>query len=319
MAGVSLTFILSNFILLIGLSEFYYTLYLTPSNRLGTQGSLILKNNTTLLNTNINTVIYYLFIQLVAVLSCKLDVFAYNYQVISLYFYNFYVILLVCGILFYIKTYYSNNITYILLVWLVALLNFFYFVTNFLILILMLELVATIYYFFFLNNLVNNSQTVLKLKNLLVNYLWLSLFTLMFFSLMLFIIIHSVGTLDFFELNLLYSAINAWGALFLFISLMWKLGLPGFHFFKFELYQYLSLDTIFYFSVFSIVINSYILFFVLQNILFFTTTLNTMVFIIIIIINSIMLLRGVESLKFFQFLALSGLNTLTTILIFSLA
>ena len=95
----------------------------------------------------------------------------------------------------------------------------FYFILNLLTLILLLELIATIYFFFFLSNGELIYQHILKLKNLIMNYLWLSFFTLIFFSLSLLFFIKKGGTLDFIELNILNLEFSQQTILLFFISL----------------------------------------------------------------------------------------------------
>ena len=70
------------------------------------------------------------------------------------------------------------------------------------------------------------------------------------------------------------------------------------------------------FSIFTILINFYVLLFIVTQIHSIWVVISPYLLIFILIINSLLLLRGIDSLKFFQFFAFSGINTLTTVLIF---
>ena len=148
MAGVSLTFYLSHFFLIYGISEFYYTKYLTTPFYLVKKYFLSSKTNINLLHTNINKLLYCSVIQLIASLSWKLTKTVYIFQVISLHHYIVFLNILILGTLMFLQSYIKNN-NYILWIWLLAIVNLFYFVDNLLIFILILEIIATVYYFFF--------------------------------------------------------------------------------------------------------------------------------------------------------------------------
>lgn len=317
MAGVSLTFYLSHIFLIYGVSEFYYTKYLTTPFYLVKKSFLTIKSNNELINANVNKLIYCMFIQLIASLSWKLTKTMYIFQLLSLHHYIIFLNIIVFTTLLFVKTYLKNN-NYILWIWLLVVVNFFYYTNNLLVFILVLEIIATIYYFFFLNTIESETYSLIKLKNLIINYLWLSLLTLLFFCYTIIFLIQNVGTLDFYELQLFTSNINSIAGMLFLISLFWKIGLPGFHFFKYEIYRYLPLLTIFYFSLFSIMINIYILLFVVVKlpILFFSAKYFLILF--ILLSNILLVLQGIDNVKLFQFLALSGLNTITTILLFIL-
>jgi NADH:ubiquinone oxidoreductase subunit 2 (subunit N) len=79
----------------------------------------------------------------------------------------------------------------------------FYFVNNLLLLFLALELIGIVYYFFFLYTLSKNTLTVIKYKNLLSSYLWMSFFLLVFLAALIFYVVIAVGSLNFDELIML--------------------------------------------------------------------------------------------------------------------
>lgn len=318
MAGVSLTFYLSHIFLLYGLSEFYYTKYLSSPYYFSQTYSINVSTNINLLKANINKLIYCLVIQFFASLSWKLTIVNIVFQANTLHHYIIFLSFIVGSIVLLVHQYFPNNNNYILLIWLILILNFFYFANNLLIFILLLEVIATIYYFFFLNTLESNTVSLIKLKNLIINYLWLSLLTLIFFSYVIFFFITNVGTLDFHELFLFKEYTTTSTNLFLLCTVFWKIGLPGFHFFKYEIYRFLPLGTIFYFSLFSVFTNIFLLFFIASNFTFIVGTAKYFLILFILISNVFLLVQGIDNLKFFQFLALSGLNTVTTIMLFIL-
>ena len=320
MTGVLNLFMLLNFILMVGLSEMYYNAYFTANSvRLSERSELILKNTKNLFLNNIGTGIYYILLQFIGLITFKVTRYTTLYLSNGLFFYIFLLIaFILVSIVFLYRSPNSNNINLIILILikLTLIINLLFITTNLIVFILVVELLATLYYFFFLNSLYNQKQTIIKIKNLLINYIWLSLLTLLFCIISFIFIIMGVGTLDFLELTLLSSYLNKSVYLFLFIAMAWKLGLPIFHFFKLELYQFLELDIIFYFSIFSIVINSYLYIYLGVSIPQLYTNINLFLILFIIVTNILLIYRGIDSLKFFQFLAFSGINTLSTIIIF---
>jgi hypothetical protein len=86
-------------------------------------------------------------------------------------------------------------------IWLLFSLSTFCFCSNFIILLFNIELIATVYFFFFLFYIKKDSITLIKFKNLLSNYLFVSFFTICGFSIALLLIVHYVGSVNFQELN----------------------------------------------------------------------------------------------------------------------
>jgi hypothetical protein len=314
----SLSLCLTYSILLTGLTEFYYTTYISKNITLSSQSNYLLKNRKSAFNNSSNILIYYLAVQLIALISLKLSTTTVYFNITSNTYYIIYVIIFIMGIIHFLSSYSTSNITYILLCWMIVILQLFYTINDFLIFILAVEVIATIYYFFFLNNITNTPNQLLKLKNLIANYLWLSFFTLIVFACSLIFIIISTGTLNFNELNLLVKYADKFSVTLLLCSIFIKLGLPGFHFFKLDLYRFLQTSTIFYFSIFSLVLNVYLLWFLLIKLSMFFLYINSLLIFIVLISNIILLSRGLNNLKLFQFIGLSSLNTLTTILLFTI-
>lgn len=185
---------------------------------------------------------------------------------------------------------------------------------NFILFLLILETIAVLYYFFFLNIVDSNVVSLLKYKNFLILYLLNSLFTTIFFSIGLAYLAWKVGTLTFSELN--YFTLDIFiGIGLITFSLGWKLGLPGLHFFKLELYNYISLSLLFFFSSLSLILNSYII--IIYYVLFkpiLAIYLNT-ILTFILLISSMLVNRGLTSLTGYQFIAYSTIITLTLVIV----
>ena len=203
------------------------------------------------------------------------------------------------------------NLIYLILLFLFITIASFRFVKNFLILFLALEMIGVLYYFFFLIRLTANNLSALKYKNLLSNYLWISFFFLVLVSSIFYWLILNFGTLNFEQLNCLASESNEiWN--FIVLIMLWKAGAPGFHFLKFELYQYLPIYTLIVFSLLSLFINSFLLEFIASNcwILLITNRLYFLLY--VLFVNIILMLSALNAVSLYQFFGLSSLNTLTT-------
>ena len=160
--------------------------------------------------------------------------------------------------------------------------------------------------FFFLQYSHKDYNLIVKYKNLISYYLWLSFFTLIFFVISIVLLSFIYGTLDYREINYFY--IVNYIFYFIFISLSLKLGVPGFHFFKLELYKYLPINNLILFSVFSLVINFFI-FFYLYSLFYSMLFNNTLIILIVLFINIIILAINTDKLSIFYFFALSSVNT----------
>lgn len=207
------------------------------------------------------------------------------------------------------------NIIYLLLVVFFIVLTSFFFVTNVILAVLAFELIAVLYYFFFVYQLQKNFATFIKLKNLLSNYLWLSFITLLFLVSSVFACIYICGTVNFTQLHYLQYTITPIFWHILLIGLFCKIGVPGFHFFKLELYQYLPMLLLIMFSILSLYISCFLLTFIIVA---FGPILKTQVGFLLIytlIFNIILTVRGFHLTSFYQFFALSAVNTLTVCLV----
>lgn len=120
------------------------------------------------------------------------------------------------------------------------------------------------------------------------------------------------GTTSFSELQLIT---NTSKIVYLYlIAVGWKLGLPLFHFFKLEVYQYLLRENVFLFSIITVVINLFILFFLLKiEIVYFSLYSNNFIVLILLVLVNILILN-LKLQSMLLFFAVSGLVTTTTLL-----
>lgn len=234
--------------------------------------------------------------------------------------------LLVLLIIIVLLTYFSSrlskdvvemNLLYLILIFFFVAVSSFYFVENYMVLFLALELVGVIYYFFFLHNLTGSKLTTLRYKNLLSNYLWVSFFLLVVLSIFMFYLTLQAGSLNFEELvSFSDKTPRMWQ--FIILITLWKTGSPGFHFLKFELYQYLPILTLLVFSTVSIFLNFFILQFIASVAWPILVTQKFYFLIYISIMNIILLVRGFSAATVYQFFGLSALNTLLVLFTFFL-
>lgn len=203
-------------------------------------------------------------------------------------------------------------------IWLLFSLSTFCFCTNFIIFLFNIELIATVYFFFFLFYITKDSTTVIKFKNLLSNYLFVSFFTVCGFSIALFFIVSYVGTTDFGELNASAKGIPFFVWNILLLALLTKLGGPGVFFFKVEIYKVLSLYSVVFFSICSFFINSVIILFLFKTCVAFYTSNSFLILAGLLVSNLMVLARGFQLVSFCQFLGLSAVNTWGLLMVFFL-
>ena len=162
-----------------------------------------------------------------------------------------------------------------------------------------------------------NTLTIIKYKNLLSNYLWMSFVLLLFLAILMFSVINTVGSLNFDELIMLCQAMPLLWHLII-LSLLWKTGAPGFHFLKFELYQYMPVYTLVAFSAISLFVNFFVLQFLASMLWYILITFKFYFLVYVLLVNLILLIRGLGLTSFYQFLGLSALNTTTLLFMFFL-
>lgn len=314
MTGVYLHYFWLFFTLIFGLVEFFFFNYFLNYN------INILKNfknnfksilDFNLLNFNLLN--FNLLAHTVAYISFKVYTQMFT---LSINFFN--VFLLVFLVYFFILIKFSTLDTakYFWIIINVYLLIYLYAVVlDFITLLLILETITTLYYFFFLQHSKSSNYSLIKYKNLISQYLWLSFFTLIFFMLNIFIFIFIFGTLNFNELISLN--INKTYFFFLIIAFFWKLGLPLFHFFKLELYQFLNFPSLVLFSTLTLVSNSFLFIYTIFLLNTIVSLSNFLIF-LIFMFNLIFLIQGLEKIQIFYFFALSSINTWVFFLLLAL-
>jgi hypothetical protein len=102
------------------------------------------------------------------------------------------------------------------------------------------------------------------------------------------------------------------------LVLLWKTGAPGFHFLKFELYQYMPVYTLIAFSVISLFVNFFVLQFLASIIWYVLISFRFSFLVYVLVVNVLLLIRGLGLTSFYQFLGLSALNTTTLLFMFFL-
>lgn len=233
-------------------------------------------------------------------------------------FFRLFILYVVLLIFLRILSYYSwklinknieEEIILAIFLWFSVAIVSFFFISNLLLLLLGVELIAIIYYFFFLSVLNSQVINLIKYKNLLSNYLWISFFTLIFFFFSLLLIVWYCGSLKFNQIAAVNSAVPAICWHLLLIAFLWKIGGPGFYFFKLELYQFLPLHFLIIFSLLSVVVNCFVLAFFFLNCwqIYLSSSLAILVY--LLILNIILLVRGLKLMNLYQFLGLSAINT----------
>lgn len=202
------------------------------------------------------------------------------------------------------------NTIFLIFIFFFTILITFFFVDNLILLVIALELVAILYYFFFLQQTHKNLLTFLKLKNLLNLYLWFSFITLILLGFSVIVCTYYVGSVKFSQLECFRYSTTALYWTLLLLAIFWKIALPGFHFFKLELYQYMSTLFLLIFSSLSLLLNCFIINFLL---VVFGLILKIQFFYFLIfalIFNIFLNIKGFLTTTVYQFLAISSLNSL---------
>ena len=317
MAGVLMYFFPPLFFLMTGVIEIFFFQYYTKYKFSSVKS---FKNNNTTKLMNIITANAQ-----VAFITCWHFLSYFNYKLYYATFDNIFNFLNIITIFFFIfsvffyfvtQSFFSKNYSYQSIVF--TLFFFLYLITfckDYISFLIIIETITTLYFFFFIKYSFTDSLSTVKYKNLISYYLWLSFFTLIFIILNLMQWVYFFGSLDFLELTYF---INNNYFIIIFVSFFWKLGVPGFHFFKIEVYKYLDILPLIIFSTISLLINTLLIIYLL-NILNVILTYKSLLILIVIISNIILLLQGVDKIYFFYFLALSSINTWTFFIIISLS
>lgn len=310
---------------------FYFILFITVnytlkflSTNFSRSGKLLfIKNMYALLLTNIKTAYAWTYLtQLLFLITCKTTAIRHSETEILLFYFSIIYIFIALIILFFSHIHVASNKD-IELFWnwsmflFIGLMHFHY-VNNFLYFIFLIEVISIIYYFFFLSNISNVKGTIIQYRNLLSNYIWSSYLVLIFSAIFIFALTVSIGTLDFYETKSFLLENNNMPWQLLILSIFFKVGVPGFHFFKLELYRLLSVVSLILFSLFTLFINFFILAFILVHYHEVFLQFNQTYLVYLLIINIFLLMRGYLVDSVFNFLALSSINTWATIAIFAL-
>lgn len=214
-----------------------------------------------------------------------------------------------------LNTYVNYNIAFINYNIIIFIFMFLY-IKTLIAFFLLMELYSIIFYFFFLNNTPKQSTlTLLQYKNMLLLYLLNNFFISIFFLIGINSIIELWGTSNFMELSILNTHTYPWTNYFIIIGFLFKLALPGFHFFKLEIYKYLSMDVVVVYSVITIFINYWLVLYLL-NFNFIYNLLESYKILNIVCIG--VLFFFIHKLKvnvFGEFIAYSGFATNNLILL----
>lgn len=266
---------------------------------------------------------FYIILQAFLILTIKLNL-TKEYIHWCLYIIYVVVFLALIKILLYLsklviltKEDLSTNFT-VLMFCFVVLVNVI-FASNLILFFFILELLSVVYYLFFLSRLSISTLTVIKYRNLVTFYLWTSFLILITFFASSLFIIYNYGTLNFVQLFYFADTFNIIVLHLIFFSLLWKIGAPGFHFFKLEIYQFLPLYTLLLFSSVSLFLNFFLLQFLFTNLYPIIFAFNNLFLLYVSIFNLILLQRAQAHLPFYEFLGYSSINTLGIIFLFFIA
>jgi len=265
---------------------------------------------------------FYVNIQLILIFTLKisgakwfLGYYIYIVYILSLLIF-FKILLYLSKSVIISKEAISTNFMVLMLIY-VGIANI-YLVKDLVLFLFILELIGITYYFFFLNKLSTTNLTFLKYKNLISFYLWTSFLVLIAISVAILITVYNYGTLYFSELNLFTYGFNEYTWQFLLFSLLWKIGAPGYHFFKLQIYQFLPLYTLLLFSVVSLFINFLLLQFMLMSLVPIFFFSKAIILVYLLLFNFVLLLSLQSHLPFYDFFGYSSINTLGTVLLFGL-
>ena len=184
------------------------------------------------------------------------------------------------------------------------------YLTSLLSLFFVIELFSVFYFFLFLNSSRSVPLTFLHYKNSLLFLLWNNFLTTVFLSMSCIFLLRELGTLELSEISLL-EPVRQYLYLYL-IGLSWKIGYPLFHFFKVELYKYLAKENLLLFSVITTIVGFNLLVFVLNQPTMFNCLAKNNLLILSFCVLAQIAACKLKNINFFEFLAISGLLTMST-------
>lgn len=241
---------------------------------------------------------------LVYILTLKVD-FQLNSTELMFFYFLFF-----C---FFIKNFF-NKFTLFCLIHMLYFIFFLKFITNLITLYIILELYTISYMFFFLKNAVISKDVIINLKTNLMLYLWSNFVFTLIFAYGLVQVGEEFGTCDLYELQLCnFFETKNW---YLIISCYCKLNFPFFHFLKLEMYKFLELSSLVFFSIFS-VLGAWLIisFIIIQPFMLFLFLkyrfINIIIFISINVLFGFFKLNSAEN-----FIAYSGFYTINFILLY---
>ena len=207
----------------------------------------------------------------------------------------------------------SNNIIQFIIPTFVSFFFLLFFFKSFLTFFFFIELYGVLYYFCFLTSYSFTSQTILKYKNGLLMLLWNNFLTTFFLGLGCFFMLKTSGSTSFTELQFLY--VDTTAVMFFLTGLFWKLGLPLFHFFKLEVYKYLLKENVFLFSILTTLMNVVLFYFCFTQPSIFSVIYQYNFLLLVVIFAITLLIINLKLTNLLQFFALSGVFTLSTVLV----
>lgn len=207
----------------------------------------------------------------------------------------------------------SNNIIQFITPTFVSFFFLLFFIKSFLTFFFFIELYGVLYYFCFLTSYNFTSQTILKYKNGLLMLLWNNFLTTFFLGLGCFFMLKNSGSTSFTELQFLQ--VDKTAVMFFLIGLFWKLGLPLFHFFKLEVYKYLLKENVFLFSILTTLMNVILFYFCFTQPSIFSIIYEYNILLLVVIFAITLLIINLKLTNLLQFFALSGVFTLSTVLV----
>lgn len=207
----------------------------------------------------------------------------------------------------------TNNIIYLILPTFIVFLYLLFFVQSLLTLFFFIELYGVLYYFCFLTSYRFTSQTLLKYKNGLLLLLWNNFLTTFFLAFGCFLLSKYSGSTNFNELKILY--VQPYIIYIYILGLAWKVGLPLFHFFKLEVYKYLLRENVFLFSILTTLMNVVILFICITQPVVFTAIYSYNLIVITVLFTIVLAINSLTLPNLLYFFALSGVFTMSTVLV----
>lgn len=217
--------------------------------------------------------------------------------------------------IYIIKSIFIKNSNHMLVISSILVLStLFTYVNNFILFFIFLEFYSIVFYFYLLNQNSFSSTLLIRYKNNLLLYLFNNFIISIFFMFFTSHVIYVYGTVNFRELCL-FSDLNNNYFIFLILTIIIKLSLPGMHYLKIEMYKYIELESVILFSVTTLFINFLLINF-LTSINMVVNVLSTYKLIILLLpISIVIIIQKLKINTFNEFIAYSGFVTNNLILL----